>query len=145
MKRQEVAVTATSTAAADTLYRLLCDRAAVVVWSPMSECELERPGEQDPEGVGSVRRQRLGRTVGYDTIIELRPGRLFRYSHEGLPVNGYVGTVTLTPVDGGCRVDWSSSFTPRYPLTGWLLRRGVRRFLTDCVTGLASYAETATP
>ncbi|MGH8793807.1 MAG: SRPBCC family protein [Stackebrandtia sp.] len=137
----EVTASADVDAPPQAVYALLLDRAAVVRWSPMETCELDSPGPEDPEGVGAVRRQVMGRVVGYDTIVELVPGRLFAYTHQGLSsVREYRGRVELTPLGAGCRITWSATFAAKYPATGWILRRGVRGFLDNCVQGLAEAA-----
>jgi hypothetical protein len=140
MARQHIHVSGRTTATPEQVYALLTDHTTVPSWSGMDSCELVKPGSPDPEGVGSVRRQRKGRTVGLDTTEELIPGRLFVYSNQGLPVKEYIGRVELTPIEGGCQIDWRSSFLPKYPLTGWLLNSGMKKFLNRCVTGLAEAA-----
>src|SRR5262249_43647219 len=97
------------------------------------------------EGPGAIRVLTRGRTVGRDEILAIEPGRSFRYaSRSSLPVRDYVGTVTLGPTaTGGTTIEWQSTFfatTP--PGTRWLVALGIRRFLGQCVNGLAAYAAT---
>ena len=125
------------------MWDLLVDRQAVPLWSPMDSCRLDRAAAgDDPDGVGSVRRQTMGRTVGFDTITELDPPRRFAYTNTGLPVRDYHAQVELTATaDGGCLIVWKSRFVPKYPLTGAFAQRAITRFLTGCVTGLAGYSQ----
>jgi hypothetical protein len=143
-RRREIEVTATTAASADALYALLADGSTWTAWSPIEGFELEREGDPPPEGVGAIRVYRRGRTVGRDETLELVPGRLFAYrSLSGLPVRDYLGRVELEESAGGTLIRWRSSFEPKVPGTGGLLRRGIAGFLQDCADGLAAYAERA--
>jgi hypothetical protein len=108
----------------------------------MDSVEVERPGTPPPDGVGSIRINRKGRTIGRDEIIELAANERFVYrSLSGVPVRDYVGEVTLEPTaNGGTKIRWQSSFFPKKKGTGWLLQRGLTKFLRDCVQGLAAAA-----
>jgi hypothetical protein len=143
MRRRQIEVTAASTASADVLYALLAEGATWPCWSPIDAFELERPGDGGAEGVGAIRVFRRGRTTGRDQVLELVPDRRLRYaSLSGLPVRDYVGAVDLEATTGGTRIRWQSSFFPAVRGTGWLVERGIRRFLAGCVRGLAEYAAT---
>jgi hypothetical protein len=147
MKRRDVQVTARTAAAPATVYGLLADGSTWTRWSPIESFELERAGSPPPEGVGAVRVLRRGRTTGRDEILELVPGRRFKYaSRSSLPVRDYIGEVTLEPAPGGGAViQWHSSFFATAPPgTGWLVERGIHRFLGQCARGLAAYAPTVT-
>ena len=145
MRRREVSVSAVTPASAEVVYELLADHSTWISWSPMESVELEQAGDPPPEGVGAIRVNKRGRVSGRDQIVELTPGRRFTYaSLSGLPVRDYVGEVDLSPAaGGGTEVNWHSSFSPRIPGTGWLLQRGIRQFLGECVSGLAEYAATS--
>jgi hypothetical protein len=139
---KKIAVSATTTASCDEVYRLLLDRDETLKWSPMTVCEVHKPAPDGvPDSVGEVRRQVMGRNTGYDTLVELVPGKRYVYTNEGLPMLDYRGTVELTPTDdGGCHIDWSSRFRPKYVGTGWLFAAGMRRNLQKFADGLAAYA-----
>jgi hypothetical protein len=122
---------------------LLADGTTWPEWSPIDAFTLERAGDPPPEGPGAIRVFVKGRTTGRDQVLELEPGRRLEYaSLSGLPVRGYVGEVVLERTrSGGTAIDWLSTFfatTP--PGTGWLVERGIRRFLGQCAHGLAVYA-----
>jgi hypothetical protein len=138
MARQRIEHHATTTADPATVYALLRDGASWPTWSPIESFELERPGDEEPEGIGAVRVFRGGRVTGRDTIVELVPDRRFSYTHtSNLPIRNYRGDVDLEPVDGGTAIRWVSEFDPKYPGTGWLLRRGLDRFVAEMTNGLA--------
>jgi hypothetical protein len=141
-KRQQIRVVAQSAASPAALYRLLADGPSWVAWSTLDECVSEGLAPDGAEQVGTVRRNRRGRTRGWDRITELVPDRTLGYAHvKGLPVRDYTATVTLTPTaDGGTTIVWLAGFTPRWLGTGRLLRRGIEDFLDECARGLAEYA-----
>ena len=142
MKRREINVTAVTPATAEVVYGLLADHTTWPAWSTIESVEIERPGDPPPEGVGAIRVNRRGRTTGRDEILELVPGRRFKYaSLSGLPIRDYIGEVELSPASGGgTSIHWHSSFFPKTPGTGWVLERGIRKFLDECASGLAEYA-----
>ena len=141
MSRQRIEHTATTTAAPATVYALLRDGATWPVWGPLESFELERPGEDEPEGLGAVRVFRSGRVTGRDTIAELVEDRRFSYTHvSNLPIKNYRADVDLVPADGGTQIRWVSAFDPKVPGTGGLLRRGLDGFVSKLADGLAAHA-----
>src|SRR5689334_17320727 len=81
MGRQRIEHHATTTADPATVYALLREGATWPTWSPIESFELERPGADEPEGIGAVRRFRSGRVIGHDEIAELVPDQRFAYKH----------------------------------------------------------------
>ena len=82
-----------------------------------------------------------GRTTGRDEVREVVPDRRFAYaSISGMPVRDYRAEVELEEEPDGTVIRWRASFLPKVPGTGWLVERGIHRFLDGCVHGLAAYA-----
>lgn len=141
MGRQRIEHTATTTADPATVYALLRDGASWPAWSSIDSFELEQPGATEPEGVGAVRLLRSGRVTGRDRIAELVPDRRFSYTHtSNLPVRDYRGDVDLEPTPEGTAIRWVSTFAPRIPGTGWLMRRALDGFVAGLANGLAEHA-----
>jgi hypothetical protein len=141
MARQRIEKHATSTADPATVYALLRDGAGWPEWAPIDSFELERPGADEPEGVGAVRILRGGRVTGHDEIVELVPDRRFSYAHtSNLPVRNYRGDVDLEPTAEGTAIRWVSEFDPKYPGTGWPMRRALDGFVAKLANGLAEHA-----
>jgi uncharacterized protein YndB with AHSA1/START domain len=141
MSRQRIEKHATTTADPATVYALLRDGAGWPTWAPIDSYELEREGADEREGVGAVRILRGGRVTGRDEIVELVPDRRFSYAHtSNLPVRNYRGDVDLEPTPEGTAIRWVSEFDPRYPGTGWLMRRALDGFVGKCANGLAERA-----
>jgi hypothetical protein len=142
MSRQRIEQHATTTADPATVYALLRDGASWPAWTPIETSEIERPGEHEPEGIGAVRRFRSGRVVGHDEIV---PDRRFAYAHtSNLPVRGYIGEIDLEPTAEGTAIRWVSTFDPKIPGTGGLVRRGIAKFIAQCTEGLAEHAASLT-
>jgi hypothetical protein len=141
MARQRIEQHATTTADPATVYALLRDGASWPAWTSIESSEIERPGAGEREGLGAVRRYRRGRVVGHDEIVELVPNRRFAYAHtSSLPVRDYRGEIDLEPAAAGTAIRWVSTFEPKLPGTGGLLRRGIARFVAECAEGLAQHA-----
>lgn len=142
MRVRDIHVRANTEAKPATVYRLLADGSSWTRWSSIDSFVLEQAGEGSPEGVGAVRRLKRGRTTGRDQILELVPDRSIKYaSVSSLPVRDYVGEVELDRApEGWTSIHWHSSFSARIPGTGWIIERGIRRFLEQCTRGLADFA-----
>jgi hypothetical protein len=141
MARQRIEHRATTTADPRTVFRLLRDGASWPEWSPIDSFELERPGGDELEGVGAIRLLRSGRITGRDEIVELVVDRRFAYRHtSNLPVRDYRGEVDLEPTAQGTEIRWVSTFDPKYPGTGRLVRRALDGFIARCTNGLAERA-----
>jgi uncharacterized protein YndB with AHSA1/START domain len=142
MRRRHIEVTQHSEAAPASLFALLIDGETWPRWSPIEAFELERAGDPPPEGVGAIRVFRRGRTTGRDEIVEVVPDRRLSYrSLSGLPVRDYRAHVDLEPDGDGTAIRWEAWFAPKMVGAGWLLERGLRRFLERCTRGLAEHAE----
>jgi hypothetical protein len=145
MSRQRIEHTATTTAEPSAVYALLREGATWTTWGPLDSFELERQGAGEPEGLGAVRVFRSGRVTGRDTVAELIPDRRFSYTHvSSLPIRDYRADVDLEPTPQGTTIRWVSSFEPKIPGTGALLRRGLDGFVAKLVGGLADHATRAT-
>jgi hypothetical protein len=140
---QRIEHTATSNADPAAIYELLIDGASWPSWSPIESVELE--GDGTDGHVGTIRVLRSGKVTGRDTIAELVPDRRFAYTHaSSLPVKGYRGEIDLQPADGGTSIRWVSTFEPKFPGTGRLLRRGLGKFIAEMTDGLAAGADRRT-
>src|SRR5262249_13407974 len=126
MGRQTIDEQTTTTAAASTVYALLRDGSTWPTWSPLGSFSLERPGRDEPEGLGALRLFTTGRTRSLEEIVELIPDRRLSYElRHGLPLRGYRADIDLSPAaDGtGTAIRWHSSFEAKVPGTGWFYRR----------------------
>jgi uncharacterized protein YndB with AHSA1/START domain len=142
MARQTIDVTAHSAASPEQVWRLLADVTTWPRWSGFDECGYAREGSPAPHGLGAVRRMRAGRLRSRETVLAFTPPEHFAYDYVGsLPVRDYRADVRLTREGSGTVITWSSTFVPKIPLTGPLLRRGLDRVVRDVSTRLARAAE----
>ena len=143
MKTHHVHVTARSSAAPSDVWRLLSDVTTWPSWAGFSDASYERPGDTTPHGVGAVRRLRTGSLRSKERVLEFEPAERFAYDYQGsLPFRRYVGTVTLTPADGGTTIDWRSEFEAKWPLAGGALRLFMTAVLSDIAKRLGRAAAT---
>jgi Polyketide cyclase / dehydrase and lipid transport len=141
MARQRIEHRATTPADPATVYALLRDGAGWPAWAPIETFALERPGTDEPEGIGAVRVFTQGRVTGRDEIVELIPERRFSYTHtSSLPIRNYRADVDLEPVSEGTAIRWVSAFDPKFPGTGRLMRKALDGFVEKLATGLADRA-----
>lgn len=137
-RRQRIEARATTTAPPAVVHALLRDGAAWPEWSPLGTFELERPGEDEREGVGAIRVFRTGRVTSREQIVELVPDRRLSYVLlSGLAIRDYRADVDLEPDGEGTVIRWRSSFRAQVPGSGGAYRRGLSRFLQQMVDGLA--------
>jgi uncharacterized protein YndB with AHSA1/START domain len=143
MSRQRIEKRAATSADPSTVYALLRDGATWPTWSSIDSFELERRGAEEREGIGAIRVFRGGRVTGRDEIVELVPDRRLAYRHtSNLPVRDYRGEVDLEPTSTGTAIRWVSTFEPKIPGTGRLMRRALDGFVAGLATGLAEHAAT---
>jgi len=143
MGRIIVRASSTSKASPEAIYPLLKDSSTYPVWGMVGGYEMERPGRNEPHGLGEIRILRTWPFTAREEMVEFIPNRKVSYVLlSGFPMLNYRGETTLTPLPGGgTRIDWVSSFDPKYRSTGWFWRRFMTWVLTNMVRDLAAGAE----
>lgn len=83
-----------------------------------------RDGQGHPDGVGSVRlNQVLPLPAFEETVTVFEAPSLIEYRiTRGGPLRNHHGVIRFTPQGTGTRLDYTITFDPKIPLTGWLLR-----------------------
>lgn len=130
----------TSPAPADALFARLeaGDRWSEWAGPLVPRSRWEVPG--DPVGsVGAVRRLGIGPLSSLERIVEHVPGRRLVYVVDSWsPVHGYRAEVDLVPIEeGGTRILWSGSFTPKMPGTGPFFRWALKGIVSGFARNLA--------
>jgi uncharacterized protein YndB with AHSA1/START domain len=126
----------------ETVFEVLTDHRRYNEITPLRKSELEREGEPAPNGVGAVRvLSAVGPPLREETIA-YEPSTRFSYKLlSGLPVRDHVGTVELTPQDGGTRVVYAVRTTPTLPLVGFAVLRAVKLGVGQLLNGITAESE----
>jgi len=138
-----VAANAKSKASPEKIYALLKDGSTWPRWAMFDRFELERPGRDEPFGLGAIRVFITKVSRAREEIVELVPERRLSYVLlSGLPLRGYRADVDIAPAaSGGAVIDWRASFEPKHFGTGWFWRLFMARVLATTARQLASTAE----
>ncbi|WP_433654415.1 SRPBCC family protein [Nocardia sp. CA-128927] len=135
---------ATSTASAAVIWRLLIDARTWPDWSTVDALVTERSSGLDPDGrdpVGAVRAFRTGRIVTGERLTGLDEGKRMTYEDAfNWAIRNYDAVIDLVPAaDGGTVIHWYGTYSARWGL-GWLMQAVMRRVMQRMADGLASYA-----
>jgi hypothetical protein len=139
MAHELITVKRATTAAPETVFARLVDGARWPQISPLGSFELERPGSPEPEGIGAIRVFRTGPFTSREEIVErVQDRRLAYVLLSGLPVRDYRAQIDLVPVGAGTELTWRSSFEPKFPGTGPVLRLMIKWTIEPLVQGLTA-------
>jgi len=106
------------------------------------EVALLADGDADQHWIGALRRLKVAGYTVEERLVGVRPGKAINYAlTRGAPVKTYVGLIELLPEGEGTRVRWGVEFTPKIPLTGWLVVRIARTLGTGVLEKIAAAAE----
>jgi uncharacterized protein YndB with AHSA1/START domain len=126
----------------ETVFAVLTEHHLYAEITPMRKSVLERQGEPAPNGVGAIR---VLTSVGpplREQVIAYEPPSRFSYKLlSGAPVRDHVGTVELTPRDGGTRVVYAVRTTPTLPLVGGAVVAVVKRAIRVLLEGIVKESE----
>ena len=143
MRARVIDIRARSSADPATVFEVIKDRAAWPSFTKIKSFELERPGDDDPFGRGSIGRLKSGPMTAREQITDCIPNRRLAYALlSGMPVREYRGAADLEPGADGTSIYWHASFRPSLPGTGLLLRTLMRGAISDLVHELAAEADT---
>ncbi|HET7573875.1 MAG TPA: SRPBCC family protein [Solirubrobacterales bacterium] len=124
------------------VFDVLTDHRGYSRITPLRRAELEREGEPAPNGVGAVRVLGLAGPPMREEVLAYERPRRFSYTLlSGLPVRDHVGTVELTPADGGTKVVYAVRSTPTLPLLGAAVMLAVRQGVGTLLSGVAKESE----
>jgi len=136
--------TATTEVAASTdrVWQTLADHEGMSTWGPGVKVTLERPGAEERNGLGAVRRVSLPGPMPavVEEVTGFEPGRRLAYKAlSGLPLRGYHAEVTLDPVAGGrTRVTYRVYADRRLPLADGLMLTAMAHALLRLLTRAAT-------
>lgn len=124
------------------VFEVLTDHRRYTEFTPLRRSELEREGEPVPDGVGAIRVLGVAGPPVREEVLAYEPPRRFSYTLlSGLPVRDYVGTVELTPSDGGTQVTYAIRTTPTVPLAGFAVVAVLKQSIKALLGGVAEESE----
>ena len=125
-----------------TVFEVLTDHGRYSEITPLRKSALEREGEPAPNGVGSIRvLSSVGPPLREETIVYDEPRRFSYKLLSGAPLRDHVGTVELTPQDGGTRFVYAVRTTPTLPLVGGVLVAVAKLGVKQLFDGIAKESE----
>jgi uncharacterized protein YndB with AHSA1/START domain len=124
------------------VFDVLTDHRRYTEITQLRKAELEREGEPAPNGVGAIRVLTLvGPPMREEVIAYERPHRFSYKVLSGLPVRDHVGTVELSPSDGGTRIVYAVHTTTTVPVGGFAVVAGVKQGIKTLLSGVAKESE----
>lgn len=128
----------------EVVFAVLTDHEGYTRITPL-QWTLERAGSPHPNGVGAVRAIRPARRAPFavrEEVTEYEEPSRFAYKViSGAPVRSHVGTVTLTDIPAGTRVEYTMDAVPRIPLPARLVTGALRGLITLLLRGVTKEAE----
>jgi uncharacterized protein YndB with AHSA1/START domain len=126
----------------ETIFEVLTDHRAYSSITPLRRSELEREGDPEPNGAGAIRvLGAVGPPLREEVLTYEAPTRFSYTLLSGLPVRDHVGTVELTPNDGGTRMTYAVRTIPTVPLVGGAVVGVVKLGVKQLIDGVSAEAE----
>jgi uncharacterized protein YndB with AHSA1/START domain len=126
----------------ETVFAVLTEHHLYAEITPMRRSVLEREGAPPPNGVGAIRvLTAVGPPLREEVIAYESPTRFSYKLLSGAPVRDHVGTVELTPRDGGTRVVYAVRTTPTLPLVGAAVVAVVKQAIRALLGGIVKESE----
>lgn len=124
------------------VFDVLTDHRRYAEMTSLRKAELEREGDPAPNGLGAIRvLSVVGPPMREEVIAYERPHRFSYTVLSGLPVRDHVGTVELTPSDGGTRIVYAVRTTPTVPVGGFAVVAGVKQGIKTLLNGVIKESE----
>jgi uncharacterized protein YndB with AHSA1/START domain len=126
----------------ETVFAVLTEHHLYAEITPMRKSVLERQGEPPPNGVGAIRvLTSIGPPLREEVIAYDPPTRFSYKLLSGAPVRDHVGTVELSPSEGGTRVVYAVRTTPTLPLAGIAVVAVVKQAIKALLNGIVKESE----
>jgi uncharacterized protein YndB with AHSA1/START domain len=125
------------------VFDVLTDHRRYTEITPLRRAELEREGEPAPNGLGAIRvlSAMPGPPMREEVIAYESPHRFSYTILSGLPFRDHVGTVELSPCDGGTEVVYAIHTTPTLPVGGFLAIAVLKQAIKQLLGGVAKESE----
>jgi uncharacterized protein YndB with AHSA1/START domain len=127
----------------EVVFDVLTDHRRYPEITGLRKAELEREGEPAPNGLGAIRALTVaGPPMREEVIAYERPSRFSYKILSGLPVRDHVGTVELTPSNGGTEITYAVKTTPTIPLAGPVFMAVLKKAIRDLISGVTKESES---
>ncbi len=124
------------------VFDVLTDHRRYPEITPLRRAALEREGDPAPNGLGAIRVLTLAGPPMREEVIAYDRPRRFSYTIlSGLPVRDHVGTVELSPSDGGTRIVYAIHTTPTLPVGGFAVVAALKQAIKGLLGGVAKESE----
>src|ERR1700749_586943 len=125
------------------VFDVLTDHRRYPEITPLRKAELEREGEPAPNGLGAIRALSAlpGPPMREEVIAYDRPRRFSYTVLSGLPFRDHVGTVELSPSDGGTKVVYAIRTTPTVPVGGFVAVAVLKQAIKQLLGGVTKESE----
>ena len=98
---------------------------------------LEKGGNLKLNGAGTVRTITIGKNTARERLESMEPPHRFTYSMiSGAPVKDYLGRAEFKPDGGSTAIKWTATFTPKFPGTGWMIGRKIKKVINSFIDEL---------
>ncbi len=90
-------------------------------------CRRVKDGEDDPNGLGSVRQIGSGPLSFDETVVTFKRNEQIEYAiTRGTPLKNHRGTINFKSVDGATVIDYSIRLEGKFPLIGPIVAHALR-------------------
>ena len=126
----------------ETVFDVLTDHRRYAEITPLRRSVLEREGEPAPNGVGAIRALTSVGPPLREEVVAYEPSTRFSYRVlSGAPIRDHLGTVELSPSEGGTRIVYAVHMTPTAPLGGAAVVGVVKLAIKRLLAGVAAESE----
>jgi uncharacterized protein YndB with AHSA1/START domain len=126
----------------ETVFDVLVDHRGYANLTLMRRSELEREGEPAPNGVGAIRVLHAIGPPLREEVLTYEPPTRFSYKVlSGAPIRDHVGTVELSPTNGGTKVVYVVRMIPTVPVVGGAVVGVVKLGIKQLLNGIAAESE----
>ena len=139
----EFTITRRIAAPPEALFDAITDHRRYSEYTDLRRAELEREGDEEPNGAGAIRSLHLVGPPMRERITAFERPRRFSYEIlSGLPVRDHVGTVVLDEDGGGTLMSYRVVTTPTLPVGGSALVAILRLATSRLIDGVQRDVES---
>ncbi len=126
MALQQIQVHTTVNAPVDKVFAFFADHEKFATLLG-GRCRRVKDGEDEPNGLGSVRQIGSG-PLGFDeTVVAFKRNERIEYAiTRGTPLKNHRGTILFKAVDGATVIDYSIRLEGKFPLIGPIVAHALR-------------------